>query len=70
MVDSNKLVWRRIVEGISRITDARMVQSSHPTVLSLMSQRDRKRSRTHAPAIVTKAVPTLVVKGPVLRVGA
>jgi hypothetical protein len=35
-----------------------------------MSQRDMKRSMTHAPAIVTRAVPTLDVKGPVLRIGA
>ena len=59
-----------IVEGISNMKDARMVQSSHPTVLSLICQRDKKRSATHIPASVTSAMPTRCVMGPVLRNGA
>jgi hypothetical protein len=67
---SDELYRRRIVDGISRIKDTRMVQSSHPTVLSCIFQRARKRTPTDNPARVTRAAPTREVICPELRYGA
>jgi hypothetical protein len=60
----------RIVDGISMIYDANIVQSSNPMLLSWRRHRTKKRAPTQNAVATTRTIARFLVKGEASRTGA